>query len=593
MAKSKNFRKTSKQINEAKKFFQREKLVAISSDKTKKLVIENSNDITSRTEKILADSKTYKPIQKSRQTSISKQANKITKSFAKNLSKQDSLRLLTTGCRPAKFHALVKDHKDPDESGFPLRPIAAVNNTATEKVDWLVSQILGQLVQFVPANLKNADDLVEKLKMLDFSLLTEDHCFVSLDVVKLYPSIPIDFGIRAVLDMAELHWKDIDNFGASVDDLKRALSFVSYNYEIEFNGSVYLQKKGCPMGAHFAPPFAIITLHKIESQAIQILTEKFDFKPQIFSRYIDDVCFGPCVRENDMFDNVLNVFNSINDSIQFTIEIPKVGQPLNFLDLSIIVVKQNIRFTWYTKECHSEIILKPDSWLPRHVKLNFVANSVRQVAKKCSDSEMKSVALETLGRRLKSNGYNNINFEKILDRPRYPKKDEDCVFLQTNFINDRFNKRINQIVHQYNFPVKIISKPNKKLSQCFRDTLIKTKHENCNTCRSLPDNYNCNDRFIVYKFKCNICLKFYIGETCRPFHQRFEEHKRSLLANDKKSALSDHVFNHHPNEDLDLSNFQLCVLASCRNPVETRLKEAQLIAECRPQLNRRHELTQW
>ena len=65
----------------------------------------------------------------------------------------------------------------PDENGYPLRPIASVHNTATEKVDWFVSKILSQLVQFVPSNLKNSRDLITRLQVLDTCHLSSDHCF--------------------------------------------------------------------------------------------------------------------------------------------------------------------------------------------------------------------------------------------------------------------------------------------------------------------------------------------------------------------------------------------------------------------------------
>ena len=84
----------------------------------------------------------------------------------------------------------------------------------------------------------------------------------------LYPSIPLDYGINAVLELAEKHWTDIENLGLSIDELKRCLVFICYNYEVNYKDKVYLQVKGCPMGAHFAPPFAILTMSKIEFEAI-------------------------------------------------------------------------------------------------------------------------------------------------------------------------------------------------------------------------------------------------------------------------------------------------------------------------------------
>ena len=593
VSKSSKYKNINKQIHFAKSFLQKNNLVAVASDKTKKIVIENSKDLISRTEDILADTVTYKPITKSRQTAISRQANTIVKSLGKSLSKTDSLRLLATGCRPAQFHTLVKDHKMPDKKGFPLRPIAAVNNTATEKVDWLVSQILSQLIQYVPANIKNAEDLTNKLKNLDSSSLSNSKCFISLDVVQLYPSIPIDFGINAVLEVAEAHWSTINNFGASTDDLRRALNFICYNYEIEFNDSVFLQRKGCPMGAHFAPPFAIIALHKIESQALAILEEQLNLKPLVYARYIDDIFMGPYPKNTTDFEAILQVFNSINDSIKFTAEVPKDDQPLNFLDISVSIDDQRVRYSWFTKNCHSNIILKPDSWLPKHVKTNFIANSVKQVAKKCSDPEEKSVALNKLNNRLRSNGYKNVNFQKILSRKGNSREEKEQVFFKTSFINDKFNRKINKILQQYNFPVKVVSEPNKKLNQVLGPIHKKTKHDHCLPCSYLPDKYTCNDRYLVYMFTCNRCKMNYIGETCRPFFQRFDEHKRSLKARDNKSALAEHLIKDHPDIDSDLQNFQLCVLAKLRTPVETRIKEAQFIDRLRPKLNRKLEMARW
>ena len=160
-AKKTSYRNVNKQIRQTKQFFETNNLVAVPTDKTKRLAVESTDSLILRTKQILADVETYKNITKSRQTSISKQANKIVKTFCKNLNKSDELRLLTVGCRPAHFHTFVKDHKEPEENGYPLRPIAAVNNTATEKVDWIVSRILTQLVQFVPANLKKCQRLTD------------------------------------------------------------------------------------------------------------------------------------------------------------------------------------------------------------------------------------------------------------------------------------------------------------------------------------------------------------------------------------------------------------------------------------------------
>ena len=65
-------------------------------------------------------------------------------------------------------------------------------------------------------------------------------------------SIPLDYGIKAVLETVEKHWTDIEGLGLSIDELKRCLRCICCNYEVKYKDKVYLQVKECPMGAHFA-----------------------------------------------------------------------------------------------------------------------------------------------------------------------------------------------------------------------------------------------------------------------------------------------------------------------------------------------------
>ena len=83
--------------------------------------------------------------------------------------------------------------------------------------------------------------------------------------------------------------------------------------------------------------------------------------------------------------------------------------------------------------------------------------------------------------------------------------------------------------------------PSKNLTQCFKNEKTSLKHENCDICAKMPDKFNCQDRYLVYKFTCALFDDFYIGQTCRPFKLRFNEHKRGIGQNNIASALSDHA----------------------------------------------------
>ena len=92
------------------------------------------------------------------------------------------------------------------------------------------------------------------------------------------------------------------------------------------------------MGAHFAPPFAILDMSKIEIEALAKLKRSLNIHPMIYMRYLDDFILGP-FRWDVLFYEIWSTFNSVNESIQFTVEVPERNLPLNFLDISILCQK--------------------------------------------------------------------------------------------------------------------------------------------------------------------------------------------------------------------------------------------------------------
>ena len=495
---------------------------------------------------------------------------------------------MSAGSQPAHFQAFIKDHKNKNENDeFPLRPIASVRNTPIEKVDWLVSKILGQLVELVPTNIKNSSQVITLLESLNPSDLTPDSGFFSLDVINLYPSINIGFGIDAVVDFAKEKWDQIDNWGISIDALKKCLMFICYNYEIRVKNETFLQIKGCPMGAHFAPPFAIITMYKIETQALEKLRREHAFSPALYVRYIDDILIGPIQKDGSLALKILASFNAVNDEIRFTLEEPDHNNVINFLDISIAIKQSKIDYWWYSKPRHSQNSLRYDSFVPNHVKRNFIKNYVNEVDKKCSTSELKREAQQKLKTRLGNNGYSKL--PKPSSEPKKNQTEENATMLQLDFISDSCTRKINKIIKKYDLKIRLVNKPAKFLKHCFSRKPFCRKHENCEVCYNLPKEYCCDDKFLVYKFTCKHCQRFYIGETCRPFKMRYQEHKRSLKSKNKISALAEHALQDHESLDVSINDFTLNIVKRCASPLETRLSEANAIEGFRPQLNRKHE----
>ena len=593
---SKRYKRFQSKVAVTRKFLKVNDLKAIPSDKTNRLCITESSNFMDKNYEILNDNINYRELKKSRNKSIENQANKLIKSVCGNrLSTTELQKLVTSGSSPAKFRSTIKDHKQKTEDGFPLRPIAAVNNTPTEKIDWYISNILTQLAKLVKSNVLNTNDVIANLEKVDYEN-NPDHCmFISLDVVNLYPSIDILYGINAVIEFATLQWDKIVNFGMSITDLEKCLKFIAFNYEISLGNKTYLQIKGCPMGSHFAPPFAIIVMDKIENQALSLLKTNNNIVPTVYVRFIDDILLGPFERNDGNCNTILQTFNSINNDIQFTMEVPKMNEPLSFLDIDIMIVDKTLKYGWHTKSTHSNITLNKNSWLPCHVKQNFIRNSVKSVNDKCSDEISRNIAFKKLNTRLKDNGFGDVDCNRVLQKKgnKLNRNNKRFTYLKLDFINDRCYNKINRIIKKYNFPIKVIMKPSKFLYQRLNVEMNSAiKHNDCKVCKLMPDGYMCNIKFLVYCFICIYCNKKYIGQTCRPFYIRYREHASSLRMKNTNSALSEHSKTDHGN-NMSIDDFRIEIMKKCNSPVATRIMEAQLIESQRPQINRKNEITSW
>ena len=182
----KNYKQDTALIQSTRQFLTENAVKACSSDKTNRFVISKCNSLMKRTENLLNDTSSYSILENDNINKIENQANALIRKTCNNtFSKSDLERLLATGSNAAQFHVKVKDHKDKtDENCYPLRPIASSINTPTSKVDWLVTKIIGQLIQFVHTNIKNSLSLIEDLKQLN---VTDRplNTFISLDVINI------------------------------------------------------------------------------------------------------------------------------------------------------------------------------------------------------------------------------------------------------------------------------------------------------------------------------------------------------------------------------------------------------------------------
>ena len=111
----------------------------------------------------------------------------------------------------------------------------------------------------------------------------------------------------------------------------------------------------------------------------------------------------------------------------------------------------------------------------------------------------------------------------------------------------------------------------------------------------LNDKLTCKDKNCIYISQCQICDQYkqsnnliyhedsYFGQTVTAVNCRFNGHRSKFVLDDQcsyeKSALSQHCFDHHP-DNMQLSNFKIGIVKSV-NPIELDREENRFITKFR------------
>ena len=115
-------------------------------------------------------------------------------------NEQDYTRLYPSGSQPGLFFGLAKVHKLKEGQNtvdhLPLRPVISNIGTTTYQISKHLTKLLTPLTKS-EHNIESTDDFIDKLKGLK---IDDGYKMVSLDVVSLFTSVPLDYTINVILD---------------------------------------------------------------------------------------------------------------------------------------------------------------------------------------------------------------------------------------------------------------------------------------------------------------------------------------------------------------------------------------------------------
>lgn len=296
------------------------------------------------------------------------------------------------------------------------------------------------------------------------------------------------------------------------------------------------------MGSPASPILADLVMEKL----LDVCMEKFTTKPQILTKYVDDLF--AIVRDDAIMES-LTILNSFNDSIKFTLE-EENNYTLPYLDTAVTRDNGKIKVDWYQKPTASGRIINFHSKHPKRMIINTAKNLVNRVLS-ISDEEYHSKNKIKISNILKKNCFPGKIITELINK-----------FTEQKRTNDETNKENN--IYKSLIYIPNMSERLEK-SNIFNKNQFTVAHKTNNNLRTIFSNIKSKIPLIekhnvVYEIKCDgnsgeTCGKVYVGTTKNKLKTRLSAHKSDMkLRNNnlmQKTALANHckINNHSPNLD--------------------------------------------
>ncbi|EYB88370.1 hypothetical protein Y032_0248g83 [Ancylostoma ceylanicum] len=485
------------------------------------------------------------------------------------------------------LYLLIKTHKlsasdlaSTDPSVYKVRPIISCVGGPTDRISWFLNLILVQLLNYVPAHLKNTTMFLDHLRNAQF----DNTCVMeSFDVNSLYTNVSNDSAMQAILELLTEHHANINMHGLSIAHVMALLSECLSCTVFRWSGNYFAQCRGLAMGQRLAPVLAIAFMAKIESPVLES-------RPLLYCRYIDD-CFIICSTQSEM-DRFFEMMNQQSEHIKLTRETPTQDW-LPFLNVQINITGSNLRTKWYRKPSNKNILVHCFSAHPTRTKKAIIGNMFKTAAGVCSGSEEKQESLGLATTIAISNGYapgGTRSWQRSNQTRKghtsIPNKIQFCM----PFISDDVSRATRLCLRRAELEdlVTIVEIPPMNLKhQLVRnriyDRLCTTP--DCVICPFGREG-DCMRSCVIYMIKCRKCGEEYIGETARPLCVRIKEHLEGKSSSRTSTPLGCHRMRVHNGVDFEV---ETTILEFETEISARKTLEAFWIHVKNPKMNRKEE----
>jgi len=354
----------------------------------------------------------------------------------------------TSHLRIANFYCLPKMHKSPVAG----RPIVGSIDTITYHTSKFLHNFLFPMVARLSSVCTSSSVVVYDLHTMNN--LPDGCCIVCADVKSLYPSIPIQYGLRAVDAVAHMLQYRLPEIPLVMQLLRWTLE----NNFLSFENEVYQQIAGTAMGTPVAVSYANIVLYFLEMPCL-------DMQPLYYRRFIDDLFIIAASQAQGQ--SIVDRFNLACPAIQ--LDAVTIGNKGIFLDLAITITNNRASVTLYQKDMNKYLYIPPTSYHSDVLKKNIIWNEIRRYRLNCESDVDFNAACAQYKSRLSLRGYSLFYLNPIFS---YRPKRED---LLRELGSQLAQKREPSAPAKLHGPIITVSLPNKP--QCSLQAALKMPRE--------------------------------------------------------------------------------------------------------------------
>lgn len=424
---------------------------------------------------------------------------------------------------PPRLYGLVKAHKE--SKGYPMRTVVSTIGTAFHGTSAYLVELLQPTLNKNEIRVKNSSSFVEQAGTWT---IDSDEIQVSYDVVALYPSVPIKRAIDAIMIILENDLLDLrSRTKLDMDDIRELLQLCLSKCYFLWNDKFYLIDDAGPIGLSLMVVVAEAYLQHLEDIAIRTALHT-NVAPKSYRRYVDDSHARFTSMENA--SSFLEILNSQDEQIQYTMECEQTKGELSFLDITIRNTGHgNYEFAVYRKDAITNVQVKPNSSVDPNMYVGIFKGFLARATRICSPQHLKA-EIEFLINVFDENGYDREKLISIADK--YTNRSNNNVTDTTS--NEQqlvklpwipvVGPKLRAALRKYNIKTVFTS------GESLKDILCKHKSK-------LPRNSHPG----VYSIPCG-CGCEYIGETKKRITTRLMEHEKDIFHGRwKQSGAAEHA----------------------------------------------------